>query len=296
MRTASRSPANEHASADATRRLAKKWLNKLPIAFDTVAREDVREHLRRGLPRSEEEDKVSWILTSDTFLDWVKTKESQVPVLLITLEEAPNNVINCLSFTSAFVVRSLRTSYSIPVLYHSCGLRSEDGYEEGTSDAVALVNSLNAQLIKKTLDADWGLDLSLFDNTDFRRKSQTSLRRGLKLLRRLVQQASDHTPVIIVVDSLSRLSDSDDTIQEVAEGISRVAGGSEKAVKVLLTDALPGTFTDDGGYVELFVPERVDGGGRGLNLKLLREDTQESIEKLATSSSRSSNGETSSED
>lgn len=229
------------------------------------------------------ENQVQYIMTSEKLLNWLEKPESGL--LLIQGQTAPQTQANALSLSSAFLAQSLREGHDSPVLYHSCGLRTEEGPRGAdTSGTVALVNSLNSQLARHLRSHT---DLSFLGEDKYRRrKSQARLRPALKLLRHLVGEVPGDESVFIIIDSLSRLSgdaESEDE-EEAIRGIARLAAVGVPVVKVLMTDVLPEhrrlrhqAAVGD----ELFVPDRVDVGGHGLNAEYLREVSGASIGRLA---------------
>lgn len=217
-------------------------------------------------------------MTSEKLLGWLEKPESGL--LIIQGQSAPQTQANAISLSSAFLAQSLRQSQPGPVLYHSCGLRTEEGSRGAeTSGTTALANSLSSQLARRLQGR---ADLSFLAADRHRRKSkgQARLRPALKLLRRLVGEVPGAESVFVIVDSLSRLSGDAEDEGEAIRGVSRLAGrrSGGPVVKVLLTDLLPGHMAQrptDGD--ELYVPDRVDAGGQGLNAEYLREVAGASI-------------------
>lgn len=226
-------------------------------------------------------------MTSEKLLNWLEKPESGL--LLIQGQTAPQTQANALSLSSAFLAQSLREGHDSPVLYHSCGLRTEEGPRGAdTSGTVALVNSLNSQLARHLRNHT---DLSFLGEDKYRRrrKSQARLRPALKLLKRLVGEVPGDESMFIIIDSLSRLSgDAEPEDEEEAiRGIAGLAAGRDEGgpvVKVLMTDVLPDHRRlrhQAAVGEELYVPDRVDVGGHGLNAEYLREVSGASIGRLA---------------
>lgn len=217
-------------------------------------------------------------MTSEELLSWLEKPESGL--LVIQCETAPQTMVNALSLSSAFLAQSLRQNHHGPVLYHSCGLRTEEGPRRAErSGTIAVINSLNSQLATHLQNHT---DLSFLGTDRYRGKSQTRLRSALKLLRLLMDEVPEDDSVFVIIDSLSRLSGDAENEVEAISGISRLADQSadkgRPTVKVLMTDLLPdhvrrGAAEGD----ELLVPDRIDAGGQGLNTEYLREVSEASI-------------------
>lgn len=213
-------------------------------------------------------------MTSEKLLDWLEKPESGL--LVIQGQTAPRTQANAITLSSAFLAQSLRQSHVSPVLYHSCGLRTEEAPRKpGTSGTIAVINSLNLQLARRLQSH---MDLS-FLGTDKYHRSHTRLRSALKLLKRMTDEVPENESVFIIIDSLSRLSGDAENEGELIKGFSRLVDRSATpVVKILLTDLLPdhmphrATVSD-----ELYVPDRVDIGGQGLNTDYLREVSEASI-------------------
>ena len=89
-------------------------------------------------------------MTSEQLLGWIEKAESGL--LVIQAETAPQTQANAISLSSAFLAQSLKESHDSPVLYHCCGLRTEEGpLSAETSGTIALINSLNSQLVSTIL-------------------------------------------------------------------------------------------------------------------------------------------------
>lgn len=257
----------------------KQWSARLPLDFVSAADRDMRESLQHNLHRTQQ-DQVQYIMTSEKLLSWLENPESGL--LVIQCQTAPQTQANAISLSSAFLAQSLRQSHDSPVLYHSCGLRTEDGPRGAeTSGTLAVINSLNSQLARQLQNH---ADLSFLGTDKHRGRNQTRLRPALKLLKRLMEEVPENESVFVIIDSLSRLSGDSENELDAIKGISRLVDRSAgPIVKVLMTDLLPdhmlhrATVGD-----ELYVPDRVDVGGQGLNTEYLREVSEASIVRFET--------------
>lgn len=265
-------------SSRLNKKALKKWSTRLPLDFVAAAESDMRELLRHNLPRTQQ-DQVQYIMTSEELLSWLEKPESGM--LVIQCEAPPDTTANAISLSSAFLAQNLGQNHHGPVLYHSCGLRTEEGRRKAErSGPIAVINSLNSQLATQLRKH---ADLSFLGTEKYRDKSQARLRPALKLLRRLLDEIPEDESVFVIIDSLCRLSgDSEDEVEAI-RGISRVAEhhadkGQQPTVKVLMTDLLPGHLRRGVSKCgRLYVPDRVSGGGQGLNSEYLREVCEASI-------------------
>lgn len=252
----------------------KKWSARLPLDFVSAADRDMRESLQHNLHRTQQ-DQVQYIMTSERVLTWLESPESGL--LVIQCQTAPQTQANAMSLSSAFLAQSLRQSHDSPVLYHSCGLRTEEGPRGAEiSGTLAVINSLNSQLARQLQNH---ADLSFLGTDKYRGRNQTRLRPALKLLKRLMDEVPENESVFVIIDSLSRLSGDSENELEAIRSISRLVDRSAgPIVKVLMTDLLPDHMLHRAAVGdELYVPDRVDIGGQGLNTEYLREVSEASI-------------------
>lgn len=278
----SRSITPEPRSPGANKRLIRKWVKNAPLEFTKLSRGDMQESLRQNL-NSKEEAKVQWIITSEKLLEWLRTTKSHI--LIIQGQTAPMELSNSLSFSSAFVAHSLQASYKCPVLYHSCLMRTYDDSPSADerSGPLALINSLNSQLLeglKKRQDMDFSfLKKQKYGHS----KTQKSLRSGIRLLRRLVDEIPEDDAVLVVIDSISRMTGRNDEADEAVHELLNIVSQARATIKVLLTDLLPSAAQRFGEQsTELFVPDDVDGENHGINTRFLRDLWQEPIEQFET--------------
>lgn len=213
-------------------------------------------------------------MTAEKLLDWLEKPESGL--LVIQGQTAPRTQANAITLSSAFLAQSLRRSHDSHVLYHSCGMRTEEGPRKPEiSGTIAVINSLNLQLARQLQSHT---DLS-FLGTDKYHRSHNRLRSALKLLKSMIDEVPENESVFIIIDSLSRLSGDTENEGDLIRGISRLVDRSATpVVKVLLTDLLPDHISHQATVGdELYVPDRVDIGGQGLNTDYLREVSEASI-------------------
>ncbi|KAL1867905.1 hypothetical protein Daus18300_006180 [Diaporthe australafricana] len=267
-------------------KFAKDWLSSLPLHFQDLAVLDMDELLERSTSLSmDDQGKIQYIMANPLLFDWLNTQKSMV--ILIQSEVAPDDSINPLSFSSAFLARSLRGTYKSPVLYYNCRSRSRESSEEDLSGPLALIDTFNAQLVGHLLDTlgdSIGLDFlqqNGLSKTSPKHKNNR-LRHGRRVFKRLIEELPEPDVVFIIIDGMSWLTGDQAVADKVLRLILELARQSmTRIIKMLLTDVLSRTVLDDYEYLDLFVHGRIDSTGQPLNLDFLREETQKS---LATSS------------
>lgn len=267
-------PVTPEPSPRLNKKALKQWSARLPLDFVSAAEKDISQSLQYNLHRLEQEQ-VQYVLTSEELLDWLETPKPSL--LVIQGQTAPQTQANAISLSTAFLAQSLRESHDSPVLYHNCGLRTEEGPRKAeTSGTIAAINSLNSQLARHLQNH---ADLSLLGTKKSRGRGQTRLRSALKLLKRLMGEISENESVFVIIDSLSRLSGDVEKEVDAIRGISQLVDRSMgPIVKVLLTDLLPDHLLSRAAVGdELYVPDRIDAGGQGLNTEYLREVSEAAI-------------------
>lgn len=147
-----------------------------------------------------------------------------------------------------------------------------------TPGTIATINSLNSQLARQ-LQGHADLSFLITDENCWKRQSR--LGPALKLLRRLIDDTPETESISIVINSLSRLSGNGRNEKRLIKGISQLVDRSADTgpvVKILMTDLLPEHLLHRAARSdELYVPDRVDGGGHDLNTEYLREVAEASI-------------------
>ncbi|KAL9112648.1 MAG: hypothetical protein Q9187_007750 [Circinaria calcarea] len=241
-------------------RVASKWLKGLNgSTYDPmIDMKDCLEHI--ALLDSDEKDISQWILRSEKHTDWLQEKESSI--LEIELQTPPASLNNVLSFTSALIATTLRSTAQFPVLAFFCMHRNNESFLEDESGPVALVKSLNGQLLRFTAEYRPSVDLSLLEDQEFFSKAKENLKNGLLLLDALLSSLPEDDMVFVIIDSLSRLSGSVKDGDKVIKQLRRIIGKREDlVVKVMVTDALAGSHVKSVADISLYVPDVVSGYG-----------------------------------
>jgi len=273
-------------------RVASKWLKGLKgFTYDPmIDMKDCLEHI--ALLDSDEKDISQWILRSEKLTEWLQEKKSSI--LEIELQTPPTLLNNPLSFTSALIATTLRSTAQFPVLAFFCRHRNNESHLEDKSGPVTLAKSLNGQLLSFTVDLRPSVDLSSLEDQEFFSKAKKNLKDGLLLLDALLSSLPEDDMVFVIIDSLSWLSGSGKDGDKVIKKLRRIIGKREDlVVKMMVTDALAGSYVKSVADISLYVPDVVSGYG-GI-------DIVESSDEIARKTKRkqdvkNGDGETTSDD
>lgn len=249
-----------HSRQEDNTRVASKWLKGLKgFTYDPmIDMKDCLEHI--ALLESGEKDISQWILRSEKHTDWLQEKQSSI--LEIELQTTPASLHNPISFTSALVATTLRSTAEFPVLAFFCMHRNNESFVEEKSGPVALVKSLNAQLLAFIADHRPSVDLLALEDREFFSASKKNLKGGLLLLEVLLSSLPEDDMVFVIVDSFSRLSGNGKGGDKVIKKLKRIILENEDLlVKVMVTDALAGSHVKSVADISLYVPDVVSGHG-----------------------------------
>lgn len=213
--------------------------------------------------------------------EWLNAQKSMV--LLVQSEVAPGDFINPLSFSSAFLAQTLQGTYKSPVLYYNCRSRGRDSCDEDKSGPLALLDTLNAQLIVHLLNTQGdSMNLDFLQHNELskasRKRNKHRLRQGRGLFGRLIEELPESDVVFVIIDGMAWLTGDEVVGNKVLRAILQLASHStRRRIKLLLTDVLSRTVLDHYAYLEVFVHSHIDSRGQSLNLQSLHEETQNSL-------------------
>jgi hypothetical protein len=249
-------------------RIASKWLPK-PKLYDPIG--DMKDCLGHiALLDSDEKNISRWILSSEDHTDWLQGNESSI--LEVQLQTPPASLNNPLSFTSALIATTLRSTAQFPVLAFFCMHRNNESYLEENSGPTALVRSLNGQLLKFITDKRPSVNLSALENRDLFFRGKKTLKDGLRLLDGLFSSLPEDDMVFVIIDSLSRLSGSTEDADKVIQKLKRIIEKRDDlVVKMMVTDALAGSCIKSAADISLYVPDVVSGYG-GIDIAESKDD------------------------
>ncbi|KAI8712656.1 hypothetical protein NCS52_01364200 [Fusarium sp. LHS14.1] len=239
-------------------RIASEWRKKLWGLVDDPMKDmkDCLKHIE--LLGSEEKNVSHSILHSEQLDRWLQGKRSTI--IDMNLYTPPASLHNPLSFISALSATALRSTAQFPVLAFFCAHRSNESLSEEKSGPTALVRSFVGQLLRFILDHRPSVDLGKLEACWFFSKAVKNLKEALKLLAMLLSLLLTGDVVFVIIDSLSRLSgDSED---KMAKKLVHIIGQREDLViKVMVTDALPGSYMRNAADISLYIPDLVIGPG-----------------------------------
>jgi hypothetical protein len=275
-------PLESYSSAQSENRTAvvQEWLSRLPRQFHTTATQDMDAALEANLDQKSLA-KVQWLLTSEQMLRWLKSRKSRL--LVVQGDPAPMEVLNYLNFASAFVARSFRDTPAYPTLYYSCGLRNQHSIDESESGPIALLNTLNAQLVQWIGEYAESTDLAFLEEKKYKEKALKDRTYATQLLRRLVQLLGPDSAIFIVVDGVSRLSGPGREGRDTLKPVLEILKSEEIVSKVLLTDLISMLWLDEIKHLEITVPVDV---GRFWDVSSLDESAARPFIKAREESSR----------
>lgn len=243
---------------DDNKRLVSRWLTrpKETIYDPIVDMKDCLKHVT--LLDSDEKNVSQWILSSEKHNNWLQGQKSSI--LDIGLQTPPASLNNPLSFTSALIATTIRSTAQFPVLAFFCMHRNNKSFLEEKSGPIALVRSLNGQLLKFIVDNGPDVNLSTLGDREFFSKAKKNLRDGLRLLDALFLTLPENDTVFVIIDSLSRLSGSMEDGDKVIKKLTRIIEKRENlVVKVLVTDALATSYIKRIADISLYAPDVVSG-------------------------------------
>lgn len=254
-----RGDGNAANTLKSSQQLANDWLAGLDD-FDPMPDNQISDCLL-GLPflDAAEKDRAQWIMASQPVSTWLALNESRI--LNIRSETAPTEIVNALSFSAATLAFSLSKATGFPILSFFCGLRRKDSRENSASGPKAVRKSLNGQLLKFILQKRPSADMSFLERKKLMEKSRGKSKYATELFRQLLGALPEKDVVFIIVDSPSRLGGTGkhrchDLVKEISLLVKEMP---QLIIKVLITDAMPGSPTRDIAQLTLYVPDEVDG-------------------------------------
>ena len=239
-------------------RIASEWRKKLwGLVHDPM--KDMKDCLKHvELLDSEEKNVSHSILHSEQLGRWLQGKQSTI--IDINLHTPPASLHNPLSFISALSATALRSTAQFPVLAFFCAHRSNESLSEEKSGPTALVRGLVGQLLRFISDHRPSADLGKLEACGLFSKARKSLKEALKLFASLLLLLPEGDMVILIIDSLSRISGSSE--DKMAKKLVHIIRQREDLViKMMVTDTLPGSYMGNAADISLYIPDLVIGPG-----------------------------------
>ncbi|KAF5505064.1 hypothetical protein CGCS363_v004344 [Colletotrichum siamense] len=263
-------------------RIVEEWYESLQD-FDPSPEKHVTECMRAGLGRLtlEDREKSQWIMSTPEVSNWLRLDESNI--LCVRAENAPDGLYHPLSFTAALLTETLQRSTEFPVLSFFCGIRTNEKFDRVLCGPLAVLNSLNGQLLKHFSQKRPGVDLSLLqqENKRLMKKSTQKPKYAVKLFRGLLELLEDDDVVFIILDSWSRLLGDRMEADKVIEKLSQnTKDASHLTIKILVLDPLPSDSIHESAHSVLYVPDEIDGWKNDVSLSLLKASNERMVEDL----------------
>ncbi|KAF0331851.1 hypothetical protein GQ607_000971 [Colletotrichum asianum] len=263
-------------------KIAEEWYESLQD-FDPSPEKHVIECMRAGLGRLtlEDREKSQWIMSTPEVSNWLRLDESNI--LGVRAENAPDGLYHPLSFTAALLTETLQRSTEFPVLSFFCGIRTNEKFDRVLCGSLAVLNSLNGQLLKYFSQKRPGVDLSLLqqENERLMKKSTQKPKYAVKLFRGLLELLENDDVVFIILDSWSRLLGDRIEADKAIEKLSQTTNDfPHLAIKILVLDPLPSDSIHELAHSVLYVPDEIDGWKNDVSLSLLKASNERMVEDL----------------
>ncbi|OHW89479.1 hypothetical protein CSPAE12_11934 [Colletotrichum incanum] len=251
--------------------------------FDPSSENHVKECIHAGLGQLtlEDREKSEWIMSAPEVRNWLRLDMSNI--LEIRSEDAPQGLFHPLSFTAALLAETLQKSTDYPILSFFCGLRANDTFDVVSCGPMAVLKSLNGQLMKFYLENRPGVDMSLLDLQKRRltKKSAERPKYALRLFHELLGLLEEKDVVFVILDSWSRLLGDRTQADKVIEKLSQtIKDLPDLVIKVLILDALPSDAVNELAHSSLYVPEEIDGWRNDIQLSHLEQSNLSMIQEL----------------
>ncbi|RYP23848.1 hypothetical protein DL765_000925 [Monosporascus sp. GIB2] len=259
--TEQRATVLQQSLKETNQAVASKWLAGLK-AFTPDPSEDVKDYLEHVEQLDADEKCVfEYILDSGELSRWMGSPGSSV--LGIDLQTAPARLYNPLSFSGALFVSTLKSTNNFPVLSFFCRYRNNSfPGDEKYSGPVAMVNSLNGQLLDFLAKNRPSKDLSVLEGQRFFSKAKRHLKHGLQMLDALISLLPQGDTVFIILDALSYLSGSNLDVELAIRGLCNIiAHRKNNIIKCMVTDPLQGSLLYKHADLSLHVQDIVAGAG-----------------------------------
>ncbi|KPM40078.1 hypothetical protein AK830_g6503 [Neonectria ditissima] len=276
---ASETTTSVFPSVDKNKDLAGKWLSGLDN-FDLGPEKEITELLSciEDLDL-EEKDRAEWIMVSDEVQQWLSHK--QFSMLEICAEDAPEELINAMSLTATKLTFTLSSVVNYPILSFFCGMRVKDSTDPNDSGPMAIMNSLNGQLLKFMAEQRSTGDLSFLNEKKLMKKSRDKPKHAMALFRECFGALPEGDVVFIIIDSFSRMRGDKLKGNRMIEEIAKLVDDFPNLViKILVTDALATCPTKDLAHIRLYVPTEIDGWKNDINMELLEQKNKAALSEF----------------
>lgn len=242
-------------------RVVSEWLKGLGD-FNYDALIDIQLCLNHFayLSSNNKANQSQWILRSRKFTDLLQNDSSSILEVNLATPSASLNI--SLSLTSALVTQALRSTARFPVLAFFCRHRNNESTSEDRSGPIALVTSLNTQLLRFIAEYRCSVNLSTLEGQTFFSRAKRSVKSGLLLLETLLSLLPTDDVVFVVIDRLAYLSGSGQDGRRVIKKLREITQERKDIVlKIILTQRIGSGITGDSEAIDLYVQDVVSGRG-----------------------------------
>lgn len=241
--------------------VTSEWLSGLQ-GLDYNAMTDINDCLEHIEQLDGNDKNISArIMSSEELEDWFQDTESSF--LVADLQTPPRDLNNPLSITSALLAISLRSIGKFPALAFFCKHRNNYSPDEKDSGPIAMLNSLNGQLLEFMNNNRPGVNISLLKDETFFSKSRKKLADGFSLFAALLSLLPKGDSVFIILDSLSCLSGEENEGHKLVKGLNRIMKflklQGAVSIRVFVTDPLADSPLIKISQWQLHVPDIVSG-------------------------------------
>lgn len=250
-----------HSRQQTNDSISMKWSRRLKGIGIYDPGSDIKYCLEH-LEKLDHDDKniSQHILHSKELRSWLKEEQSRV--IEINLHIPPSSLSNPLSFNSALFAGTLRSTKRFPVLTFFSMHRNNESISQEVSGPVALVRSLNGQLLKFIAANRPSVNLAALKDRGLFSDAKRSLRHGLRLFKGLILSLPENDTLFIIIDALSWLTGSEDDQDQVFKKLNKIIGETENVVlKIMITGTLPGSYAKSLADISLYVHDVSNGFG-----------------------------------
>lgn len=267
-------------------KLVEEWFKRLG-EFEPSSKDHIQKFIDHTATLAlKEQDKVQYIMDSQPFQDWLGKPRSSF--LCVRAETAPDDIINFISVSTAMLALTLGSVTKFIVLSCFCNLRKKDSLQERDSGALAIVNSLNGQLLKVMLERHPPMERPFDQDAKMWNGSTERFKSSCTLFKKLMTLLPPGSVVFVLLDSVSRTSGDKTLVDEVAKIILEIGRRNPSiVVKLLVTDPVPSSNMYRMADLQLYVPDDVDGGRYGMNAESVKRKNALKLQDLAESQEES---------
>ncbi|KAJ5690904.1 hypothetical protein N7462_005296 [Penicillium macrosclerotiorum] len=274
------------------KRQVDAWMAAFPN-YDPASDAQVVDNLSQmGGFDIDEQDQMQYLLNDPSLGSWLGSVQSST--LEITAETAPDNLINPISATSAMLVLLMKSSSTAhcrwAVMSFFCGSRRLTTNPSSLECPIDILHCLIGQLVHFILEENLDVNLaSVLTKREFRpSRVREKPGRAMRLLEEILILLPERQVVILILDSLSRLSGNTHEVEKIIKRLNDTARKqTHLIIKLLVTDPLPNCQIDELANMTVHLPDHVDGWQCGVRRDVVEKETRAAIERFRQNRERS---------